>query len=203
VVGNRVGEDRLMNVAGALIALGSAAILAKGMLLIFTGHDRSLVPWFGLLVTAGFVVASLALRRSVERWRWLAWLGGGAALVGLVSSVVAVVYLIAGTIPESPGAPALVGVSYGVMSAAVAVSLLSLGVLIAGNRSLLGRWRWFPLGLIVAQLPIFIVAGAIGDGVGSEDLTDGLGLALTGLAWILLGYVVSEKAQSPANQNRT
>ena len=203
MVGNRIGEDRLMNVAGALIALGSAAILAKGMLLIFTGHDRSLVPWFGLLVTAGFVAASLALWRSVERWRWLAWLGGGAALVGLVSSVVAVVYLIAGTIPESPGAPALVGVSYGVMSAAVAVSLLSLGVLIAGNRSLLGRWRWFPLGLIVAQLPIFIVAGAIGDGVGSEDLTDGLGLALTGLAWILLGYVVSEKAQSPANQNRT
>ena len=50
MVGNRLGEDRLMNVAGALIALGSAAILAKGMLLMFTGHDRSLVPWFGLLV---------------------------------------------------------------------------------------------------------------------------------------------------------
>ena len=203
MVGNRVGEDRLMNVAGALIALGSAAILAKGMLLIFTGHDRSLVPWFGLLVSAGFVVASMALRRSVERWRWLAWLGGGAALVGLVSSVVAVVYLIAGTIPESPGAPGLVGVSYGVVSAGVAVSLLSLGVLIAGNRSLRGGWRWFPLGLIVAQLPIFIVAEAIGDGVGSEDLTDGLSLALTGLAWILLGYAISEKSQSPANQNRT
>jgi hypothetical protein len=192
-----------MNVAGALIALGAAAILAKGMLLIFTGHDRSLVPWFGLLVTAGFVVASMALRRSVQRWRWLAWLGGGAALVGLVSSVVAVVYLLSGTIPESPRAPGLVGVSYGVMSAGVAVSLLSLGVLIARNRSLRGRWRWFPLGLIVAQLPIFIVAGAIAVVVGSEDLADGLGLVLTGLAWMLLGYAISEKSRSPANQNRT
>ena len=203
MVGNRLGEDRLMNVAGALIALGSAAILAKGMLLMFTGHDRSLVPWFGLLVMSGFVVASIALRRSVERWRWLAWLGGGAALVGLVSAVVAVVYLLSGTIPESPEASGLVGVSYAVMSAGVAVSLLSLGVLIAGNRSLHGGWRWYPLGLIVAQLPIFIVAGAIAIVVGSsEDLTDGLGLALTGLAWILLGYAISEKSQPPANQNR-
>jgi len=203
VVGNRLGEDRLMNVAGALIALGSAAILAKGMLLMFTGHDRSLVPWFGLLVMSGFVVASIALRRSVERWRWLAWLGGGAALVGLVSAVVAVVYLLSGTIPESPEAPGLVGVSYAVMSAGVAVSLLSLGVLIAGNRSLRGRWRWFPLGLIVAQLPIFMLAGAIAIVVGSEDLADGLGLAFTGLAWILLGYAISEKFQSPANKTRT
>lgn len=203
MVGNRVGEDRLMNVAGALIALGSAAMLAKGILLIFTGHDRSLVPWFGLLVTAGLMAASMALRRSAQRWRWLAWLGGGAALVGLVSAVVAVVYLLSGTIPESPGAPELVGGSYGVMSAGVAVSLLSLGVLMAGNRSLRGRWRWYPLGLIVAQLPIFIVAGAIAVVVGSEDLADGLGLAFTGLAWILLGYAISEKSQSPANQNRT
>lgn len=203
MVGNRVGEDRLMNVAGALIALGSAAMLAKGILLIFTGHDRSLVPWFGLLVTAGLMAASMALRRSAQRWRWLAWLGGGAALVGLVSAVVAVVYLLSGTIPESPEAPGLVGVSYGVMSAGVAVSLLSLGVLMAGNRSLRGRWRWYPLGLIVAQLPIFIVAGAIAVVVGSEDLADGLGLAFTGLAWILLGYAISEKSQSPANQNRT
>lgn len=203
MVGNRVGEDRLMNVAGALIALGSAAMLAKGILLIFTGHDRSLVPWFGLLVTAGLMAASMALRRSAQRWRWLAWLGGGAALVGLVSAVVAVVYLLSGTIPESPEAPRLVGVSYGVMSAGVAVSLLSLGVLMAGNRSLRGRWRWYPLGLIVAQLPIFIVAGAIAVVVGSEDLADGLGLAFTGLAWILLGYAISEKSQSPANQNRT
>jgi len=203
VVGNRIGEDRLMNVAGALIALGSAWILAKGILLIFTGHDRSLVPWFGLFVMSGFVVASMALWRTAHRWRWLAWLGGGAALVGVVSAVVAVVYLLSGTIPESPGAPALVGGSYAVMSAGVAVSLLSLGVLVAGNRSLRGGWRWYPLGLIVAQLPIFIVAGAIAIVVGSEDLADGLGLAITGLAWILLGYAISEKSLSTANQNRT
>lgn len=178
-------------------------MLAKGVLLIFTGHDRSLVPWFVLLASSGLVVASVALRRWVERWRWLAWVGGAAAMVGVVASMVAVGYLITGTIPESPNAPGLVGASYGVMSAGFGASVLSLGVLIVANRALRGRWRWFPIGLIVGQLPFFIVGGAIGEGVGSEDVADGLGLALTGIAWILLGYALSQKSQPQAIQPRT
>lgn len=170
-------------------------MLAKGLMLIATGHDRSLVPWFGLFSSAGLTLGAVALWRSVGRWRWLALAGGLGAAVGLVSSVVAVVYLVAGTIPESPGAPTLVGVSYGVMSGGAFLVLLALGVLIVGNQSLAGRWRWFPLGLILAQLPIFIVAGAVGDGVGSEELTDGLGLAITGAVWMLLGYVLHDKQQ--------
>ena len=58
-------------------------LLAKGVLLMSTGHDRSLVPWFSLFATSGLVVASVALRRWVDRWRWLAWVGGGAATVGV------------------------------------------------------------------------------------------------------------------------
>lgn len=174
---------------------GAAMILAKGVLLILTGEDRSLVPWFALLTSAGFGLVAIVLIRTADRWRWLTWLGGTGAALGFLSSVVAVLYLVTGTIPESPGAPDLVGFSYGVSSAGIAVAVLSLGIVIVGNRSLSGFWRWLPVGLIVVQLPIFIVAGAVGDGVGSEELTDGLGLALTGVAWMWLGYGLFEKQQ--------
>jgi hypothetical protein len=46
-------------------------------------------------------------------------------------------------------------------------------------------------------MPIFIVAGATGEVVGSEVVTDGLGLALTGAAWILLGYAIAQHSPSP------
>ncbi len=170
-------------------------ILAKGVLLTLTGDDRSLVPWFGLLASAGFGLAAIDLKRTAERWRWLTWLGGTGAAVGFLAAAVAVPYLVTGTIPESPGAPDLVGITYGVNSASVAVALISLGIVILRNRSLSGSWRWFPVGLIVVQLPIFIVAEAVGVGIGSEDLTDGLGLALTGAAWMLLGYAMIQKQE--------
>lgn len=192
-----------MVVAGALVAAGAAMMLAKGLLLITTGHDRSLVPWFSLLSSCGLVLVAVALWRRVERLRWLVLVGGLGAVVGVSSSVVAVGYLIGGTIPESPEAPSLVGASYGVMSGGVFVAVLALGLVIAVNSALAGWWRWFPVGLVVAQLPIFIIAGAVGDGVGSEELTDGLGLALTGTAWIVLGYAFAEKAQLDVATLRT
>ena len=34
---------------------------------------------------------------------------------------------------------------------------------------------------------------AVGDTIGSESVTDGLGLALTGAAWILLGYALTRQ----------
>jgi hypothetical protein len=124
--------------------------------------------------------------------------GGVLALVGVAASLVAAGFLITGTIPETTDAPAAVGASYVVLAAGSFSSLLAIGIVIAKNRSLVGRWRWLPLGLLAAQLPIFIVAGAVGDGIGSENVTDGLGLALTGAAWILLGYAISERSSLPA-----
>lgn len=47
----------------------------------------------------------------------------------------------------------------------------------------------------------YIVAGATGDGIGSENVTDGLGLALTGAVWVLLGYALTHGQQNaPAAQ---
>lgn len=177
-------------------------MLAKGLLLITTGHDRSFVPWFGLLASVGLTSAAVGLWCSGAQWRWLAILGAAGAVIGVVASCIAVGYLVTGTIPESPNAPELVGLSYAVSSAGVAVAVVALGVLIVGNRSLTGWWRWLPIGLIMAQLPIFIVAEAVGEGVGSEDLTDGLGLAITGAAWILFGYALSQKQQLDIRNTR-
>ncbi len=186
-----------MRVAGLLIAAGAAAMAAKGVLLTVTSNDRSLVPWFGLLTCLGFVVAAVALWRSVQRLHWLAALGGLTAVIGAGAAVVAVGYLITGTIPESDGAPSAVGASYVIMAAGTFLSLLSVGIVIAVNRSLSGWWRWLPLGVLAVQMPIFIVAGAIAEGVGSEDVADGLSLALTGAAWMLLGYGLAWHSLSP------
>ncbi len=86
----------------------------KGVLLTLTGNDRSLVPWFGLFASLGFVIVAATLWRSVHKLRWLAALGGLAALIGAGAAVVAVVYLITGTIAESDGAPSTVGASYAI-----------------------------------------------------------------------------------------
>jgi hypothetical protein len=56
------------------------------------------------------------------------------------------------------------------------------------------------VGLLAVQMPIFIVAGAIAEGVGSEDVADGLSLALTGAAWMLLGYGLSWHSPSPESR---
>jgi hypothetical protein len=90
-----------------------------------------------------------------------------------------------------------VGASYAVLSAGAFIALLSLGIVIAANRCLSGRWRWLPLGVLAVQMPIFIVAGAIGEGVDSEVVADGLSIALTGAAWMLLGYAIAQHSPSP------
>ncbi len=187
-----------MRAAAVLVALGALMMLAKGVLLIVTDNDRSLVPWAGFFWNAGLATGAVALWRTVRRLRWLAAVGGTLAAVGFVGSLVAVGYLVTGTIPETDDAPAAVGASYAVLAAGTFLSLLAIGIVIARNRSLAGRWRWLPLGLLAAQFPIFIVGGAIGEGIGSENVADGLSLALTGVAWTLLGYAMSQSGSASA-----
>lgn len=186
----------LMRPAGVLVAVGASMMLMKGVLLIVSGNDRSLVPWFGLFSGLGLSLAAVALSRSVTRLRPLSLAAICFGVVGIGASTVAVLYLVTGTIPETDDAPGAVGGSYVVLSIGVVVCLALLGAVISTNHSLPGRWRWLPLGILLAQFPIFIVAGAIGDTIGSEDTTDGLGLALTGVVWMVLGYSLTLDASS-------
>ncbi len=141
-----------MRLAGVLVAVGALMMLAKGLLLIATDNDRSLVPWFGLFTAFGFTAAAIALWRSTTRLRWLSAVGGALALVGVIGSLVAIIYLVTGTIPESENAPAAVGASYIALSAGSFLALLALGIVIAANRSLAGRWRWRLIGCPVPDL---------------------------------------------------
>ena len=79
----------LMRLAVVLVALGALMMLAKGLILIATDNDRSLVPWFGLFTALGFTAAAIALWRSTTRLRWLSAVGGAFALVGVIGSLVA------------------------------------------------------------------------------------------------------------------
>lgn len=171
-------------------------MLIKGVLLVVSGNDRSLVPWFGLFGGVGLTLAAVALSRSVTRLRWLSVVAACFGVVGIGAAIVAVLYLVTGTIPETADAPDAVGGSYVVNSIGVFVCLALLGTVVVRNHSLPGRWRWLPLGVLVVQFPIFIVAGAIGDTVGSEETTDGLGLALTGAVWMILGYSLTLDSSS-------
>jgi hypothetical protein len=70
--------------------------------------------------------------------------------VGISASIVAVLYLVTGTIPETDDAPGAVGGSYVVLTIGVLICVTLLGALISTNHSLPGRWRWLPLGILLA-----------------------------------------------------
>lgn len=186
--------ERMMRQAGYLVALGALMMFIKGVLLVVTGNDRSLVPLFGLFTSIGLTVAAVDLSRSVSRLRSLTVVAGVFGVVGIGASIVAVAYLVTGTIPETDDASAAVGGSYGLLTIGVVVCLLFLGIVIVVNRWLPGRLRWLPLAVLGAQFPIFALAGAIGDTIGSVDVTDGLGLALTGAVWTGLGYTLTSSS---------
>lgn len=177
-----------MTAAGILVAIGALFMVTKGVIRATTGADPSLVPFFSGFAGAGLTAAAAALGSTARRLRWLCATAGALAAGGTAAAVVAIAYLVTGTIPETAGASPVVGGSYAAMSIGVFGSLVALGVVVAVNRALAGWWRWLPLGLIAAQFPIFAIADAAGEVSRSDVVADGLGLALTGAAWMILGY---------------
>ena len=188
--------DRVMRLAGALVMLGAVMTLIKGAIRTVSGEDPSLVPFFGLFATLGLVFAAVTWWRSEIGSRWLIGVAGVSAAVGFVASMIAVVYLVTGTIPETDGAVPLVGASYAILAAAAFLCLLMLGIAIGRLRLLNGRWRWLPIGVLLVQFPIFIVAEAIGEALDEPTVSDGLSMVLTGVAWILLGYAIARQSDS-------
>lgn len=184
----RTQPPPLMARAGLLVTVGALFMVIKGVTRIVSGADPSLVPFFGVFTCAGLVTAAVGVWIAAKRGRWLCAVAGALATAGCVAAVVAAAFLATGTIPETDGAGPTVGGSYVVLSVGSFGSLLALGSVVAMNSLLPGRWRWLPLGLIVAQFPIFAIADMTGEVTGSQVVTDGLGLVLTGVAWALLGY---------------
>lgn len=188
-----VGTARATWLAAAgLIAFGGSLVIVKGVVRLVTAADPSLVPWFGLGASLGLTIASRAMIASGGP-TWAPVLAACFGVVGAMASVFAIGYLVTGTIPESAGAPAVVGLSYVGLTAGTFLALLVLASSIARRRSLGGRWRWVPLGVVAVQFPIFAVAEAVGDSLGQGTATDGLGMVLTGAAWVLLAYSLTRQ----------
>lgn len=171
-----------------MVATGALFIMIKGVTRATTGADPSLVPFFGVCTGVGITAAAAGLRGSARRLRWLCAAAGALAAGGTAAAVVAIAFLATGTIPETQGASPVVGGSYAALSIGVFGSLVAMGVVIAANRLLPGWWRWLPLGLIAAQFPIFAIADIAGEVSGSDMVADGVGLTLTGIAWMVFGY---------------
>lgn len=189
--------------AGGLIAVGALFMMVKGVARAATGTDPSLVPFFGAFVCAGLAAAAGALWKSAARVRWLAAVAGTFAAAGGAASLMAIAYLATGTIPETAGAPPLAGGAYLVLSVGAFGSLAALGGGVAVNRSLPGWWRWLPLGLTAAQIPIFAIAEVTGALTGSDVVADWIGPAVTGAAWMLLGFGVTRgQTRSPRGRRR-
>jgi hypothetical protein len=155
---------------------------AKGAIRATDGSDISLVPAAILLICVGlFGLAGLVSERGGSRAGVL--VGRIIASVGVISGVVALSFVLTGTIPETDGAPAATGISYAVGAASMYLGQAVLGIAGLRAHALPGKLRWAPVGVLVFQFPVFIVAGAVGDGIGDETITDGLGMLLTGGLW--------------------
>ena len=163
--------------------VGGGFLFAKGAIRATLGDDVSLVP-VSLFLT-GFGVWALAETvADTGQLKWVPRIGRGLAALTIASGAVAIAYLLARTIPETDGASPAVGASYGVAAASMYLGQLLLAVASVRTQALPGRLRWAPMAVVILQFPAFIVAGAIGDTVGEETITDGLGMLLAGLLWV-------------------
>ncbi len=192
----RSNQIRVFAAAGVV---GAGFLCAKGAIRATSGDDVSLVPAF--LFFLGFGLLGLAaVVADTGRLSAMVLLGRVLAVVGILAGAIALAYVLTGTIPETDDAPATVGVSYGLGAAATFLGQLVLGIAAVRTEALPGRLRWAPIGVVILQFPVFIVAGAIGDGIGDETVTDGLGMLLTGALWATSSVAVWIAGGMPANE---
>lgn len=183
----------MLPVGAAAAVLGGIIWTVKGVSIILTGRDvlagvdlgHAFITFQGLFALAVIGISELVLARShpddiapggrrTAIGRWFAWLGLGLAVV------VAVLWAFDG-LDEGPVASfAAVGATLGWMAGAGLVGLSALR-----RRALVGPWRWVPLGVGVAAVPLFIAFGLASNFLGERWLE--VPVVAIGLAWIAFG----------------
>ncbi len=175
---------------GGLAAMLSGALFAvKGVVILVSDADPSLVPPATLLFALGMVGLHARLQGR----------GGPLAAIGILLAwvvvVASVVNLIGLALPiPTPGeadASILLRITYMVAFLGILVGLLALGIAALRARVMPSPWHAVPLAVGVVWLPLQAVGFVISDGVG---------LILGGLAWALLGYVLWSKSSTSAQQ---
>ena len=174
---------------GGLAAMLSGALLAvKGVVILVSDADPSLVPPATLLFALGMVGlhARLAGRGGLlgTIGLILAWVAIGASTVNLIAQVL-------GLTPAERPLPTLFQVTYMVAFLAILIGLLVLGIATLQAEVLSSPWRAVPLAVGVLWFPLQVVGFVAPDGVE---------IILTALAWALLGYVLWSGSGAPAEQ---
>lgn len=170
--------------SGVAAVLGGAFLVLKGGVIILSDADPSFVPPATFLFAFGMVgLHSLLEGRGGLLGRigvLLAWVAVAASAVNLIAQVL-------GLTPEQPPLPILLQVTYMTAFLGILIGLLLLGIAVLRAGVLPPRLRTVPLTVGVLWFPL--------QGIGFV-VSDGVGLVLGGLAWMLLGYVLwAEKAE--------
>lgn len=175
--------------SGIAALLGGLFLVAKGVVIILSDADPSFVPPATFLFALGMVGLHARLEgRGGVLGRIgvvLAWVAVAASVVNLVGLVLPI------PTPGDPDSPALLEITYMVAFLGILVGLLLLGIAALRAEVLPPRWNAVPLAVGISWFPL--------QGIGFV-ISDGVGLILGGLAWILLGYVLWSEKSEPARQ---
>ncbi len=160
--------------------LGGAVLVAKGAGIVFFDVDLAVVPIATLLFAAGLLGIPTRLERRTGRLGAigliLAYVAVAAALVNLVALAFRI------PAPDDPNAPLVLRVTYPAAFFGILLGLVFLGLATLRSRHIPTRWRAAPLAIGLLWFPLM--------GVGELIYPDGLGMILSGLAWMILGYVL-------------
>ncbi len=182
-------SSNLIRWGGLAAILSGALSVVKGVVIVVSDADPSLVPLTSLLFALGMVGLHARLEghsRLLGRVGvLLAWVVVGASVVNLIGLALPI------PTPGEPDAPILLRITYMVAFLGVLVGLLVLGIAVLRARVMSAPWHAVPLAVGVLWLPLQAVGFVISDGVG---------LILGGLAWAFLGYVLWSESSMSARQ---
>ncbi len=172
--------------AGFAAALGGALWVVKGGAILVTGDQPEYIFEVApLLFALGLVGLHARLEGhgsgSGRVGGALAWASLALALVSAVVYLATTddeVFLLSATIP-------LTGLS-------ILASLVLLGIAVRRVGALPGRWRWLPLSMGVAGLPLIMISPYLALTLDGR-LLDSL-FIVPGLAWVMLGWRISRSS---------
>jgi hypothetical protein len=175
--------------SGEAALLGEALLVLKGAVIVLSEADPSFVPPATFLFALGMV----GLHTRLEGHGgvlggigvFLTWVAVTASVVNLIGLALSI------PAPGDPDAPALLEITYMMAFIGILVGLLLLGIAVLRAETLTPRWRIVPLAVGIFWFPL--------QGLGFV-ISDGVGLILGGLAWMLLGYVIWAEGNAPTRQ---
>ncbi len=184
-----MAPSNLVRWGGIAALLSGALSVVKGVAIVVSEADPSLVP----LTTLLFALGMVGLHARLEGRGGLlgtigvllAWVVVGASVVNLIGLALPI------PTPGEPDASILLRITYMVAFLGILVGLLMLGIAALRARVMPSPQKAVPLAVGVLWLPLQAVGFVISDGVG---------LILGGLAWALLGYVLWAQSSASATQ---